>query len=156
MKKYKKIIFVCSENTCRSVMAESIMNGIRHSLKGGDTLEVISRGLVVLFPEPMNPKAVAILKSRDLEPLHEYSMALTEEDLTEDTLVITMTDAECVTVAEQFGTKADITTIRGIVGQKGDMEEPHGNLSEYGMFFERLDLLVKMVAQVILIEEEQQ
>ena len=33
------------------------------------------------------------------------------------------------------------------------MEEPHGSLSEYGMFFEHLDLLVKMVAQAILKEE---
>ena len=153
MKKYKKIIFVCGENTCRSVMAEAIMNGIKNTLKGGDALEVISRGLVVLFPEPMNPKAVAILKSRGLKPLHEYSMSLEPEDLDSETLVITMTEAECLSVAERFGTEADITTIRRFVGQKGDMEEPHGSLSEYGMFFEHLDLLVKMVAQAILKEE---
>ena len=73
---------------------------LKNTLKGGGALEVISRGLVVLFPEPMNPKAVAILKSRGLEPLHEYSMALEPEDLDSETLVITMTEAECLSVAE--------------------------------------------------------
>ena len=152
MKKYKKIIFVCEDNTCRSVMAEAIMNGFKNSLKGGQELAVVSRGLVVLFPEPMNPKAVAILKSRQLEPTHEHSISLLAEDLTEDTLVIAMTEAECLSVAEQFGTVADITTVRRFVGQSGDLEEPHGSLSDYGMFFEHLDLLVKMVAQALLKE----
>ena len=48
---------------------------------------------------------------------------------------------------------ADITTVRGFVGQSGDLEEPHGSLSDYGMFFEHLDLLVKMVAQALLKED---
>ncbi len=152
MKKYKKIIFVCEDNTCRSVMAEAIMNGFKNSLKGGQELTVVSRGLVVLFPEPMNPKAVAILKSRQLEPSHAHSIPLLEEDLTEETLVIAMTEAECLSVAEKFGTVADITTVRGFVGQSGDLEEPHGSLPDYGMFFEHLDLLVKMVAQALLKE----
>ena len=109
----------------------------------------------MLFPEPMNPKAVAILKSRQLEPSHEHSIPLLEEDLTEDTLVIAMTEAECISVAEKFGTVADITTVRGFVGQSGDLEEPHGSLSDYGQFFEHLDLLVKMVAQALLKDTDE-
>jgi len=53
MIKYEKIIFVCTGNTCRSPMAATIYR----SLETNSDIKVISRGLVVLFSEPSNPKA---------------------------------------------------------------------------------------------------
>ena len=51
-----KIIFVCMGNTCRSPMAATIM---QNRLSKYDVI-VESRGMVVLFEEPYNPKAVAV------------------------------------------------------------------------------------------------
>lgn len=52
MNTINKIIFVCNGNTCRSPMAATIMGTF---LQDTDIL-VQSRGMVVLFPEPYNPK----------------------------------------------------------------------------------------------------
>ena len=63
MRHYSKIIFVCDSGTSRAPMAEAILKEytIRYPL------EVESRGLVVLFPEPINQKAEAILISNGIE-----------------------------------------------------------------------------------------
>ena len=59
--KYRRVIFVSTDNTCLGPAAESIFNRIA----GGREIEAISRGLVVLFPEPMNanPKTAPLRKS---------------------------------------------------------------------------------------------
>ena len=53
MIRYKKVIFVDTSDNCRAPMAELILK--RKFLT--NPLEIQSRGLVVLFPEPLNPKA---------------------------------------------------------------------------------------------------
>lgn len=99
MGRYRKVIFVCMDNTCRSIMAEAVMNSVNKQ----HMVEVESRGLVVLFPEPMNPKAVAILKNYQMKPSRESSLALQPSDVTEGTLVLTMTAYECEQAKELLG-----------------------------------------------------
>ena len=57
MKRYNKIIFVCDSGTARAPMAEAIMK--EYIIKY--PVEIESRGLVVLFPEPLNQKTEAVL-----------------------------------------------------------------------------------------------
>ena len=53
---YNKLIFVAQTGTCREAMAAGFMGDftLRHPL------EILSRGLVVQFQEPMNQKAEAV------------------------------------------------------------------------------------------------
>ena len=78
--KYNKLIFVAQTGTCREAMAAGIMGDftLRHPL------EILSRGLVVQFQEPMNQKAEAVLISNGINMENYVSQQLTEEDLTED------------------------------------------------------------------------
>ena len=71
----KKIIMVSTNNTCRSFIAESIL---RQYLLDADqkNVEVISRGLVVLFPEPVHVKAAdMVIKTCGIESLDFRSAA---------------------------------------------------------------------------------
>ena len=97
-----------------------------------------------------------MLKSNRLEVDREFSIPLSAEDLTADTLVLTMTEKEAVSVIEQFGNKADVSTVRAFTGQKGDVLEVHGALTEYGMLYEHMDLLVKMIAEILFKQEEKE
>ena len=60
MKKYDRLIFVSSSDTALGPMAEAILQS-KFLL---EELEITSKGVVVLFPEPINPKAEAVLVSR--------------------------------------------------------------------------------------------
>lgn len=151
MGRYRKVIFVCMDNICRSIMAEAVMNSVNKQ----HMVEVESRGLVVLFPEPMNPKAVAILKNYQMKPSRESSLALQPSDVTEGTLVLTMTAYECEQAKELLGPEAEVHTIGDFAGKPGDIGEPHGGtLAEYGACYEYIDLMVKIAAEIIYRGEE--
>ena len=65
-------------------------------------LEILSRGLVVQFPGADESKAEAVLISNGINMENYVSQQLTEEDLTEDALVITMEEIHRERILEQF------------------------------------------------------
>ena len=144
-----RIIFVCSDNTCASNMAEAIFK----SVIGGRKLKVCSRGMVVLFPEPVNPKAVAVLKARNLIMEKTESESLSFKDLEGHPLILTMTELQKNKLLESYPEAADIFTLREFVGSTGDISLPAGgSLADYGAFYEHMDLLTKMAAEIIFKE----
>lgn len=144
-----RVIFVCSDNTCASNMAETIFK----SIVGERRISVCSRGMVVLFPEPVNPKAVAVLKARNLDMEKTESEALSFKDMEGHPLILTMTESQKNTLLENYPGAADIFTLREFVGSSGDISLPAGgSLADYGAFYEHMDLLTKMAAEIIFKE----
>jgi arsenate reductase len=66
----KKVLFLCTANSCRSQMAEGIAN---HFL--GDRLEAVSAGTEASF---VNPRAIAVLKEIDIDISQHRSKNLDE------------------------------------------------------------------------------
>ena len=151
MIKYEKIIFVCTGNTCRSPMAATIYR----SLETNSDIKVISRGLVVLFSEPSNPKAEIVLKSHNLELEGHISKPLKQSDIDENTLILTMTEKQKNSVIEQFQYTDNVYTIKEFVGETGDVSDPYGGtLLDYEECYVELARLVKKT--VIKLNEEEQ
>ena len=86
MKRYNKLIFVDDDDNSRAPMAKIIMRS--KYLLG--PMEVESRGLVVLFPEPMNQKAEAVLISNGYHVADHVAKQLVQEDIGDDVLILTM------------------------------------------------------------------
>ena len=140
MKKYSKLIFVCTGNTCRSPMAATIFK----SMETSSDIEVISRGLVVLFAEPSNPRADTVLKSHNLDLKDHRSKGLNNSEITEDTLILTMTEGQKRQVLENYENAVDVFTLKEYVGESGDIEDPYGgSLIEYKECYAQLSLLIK-------------
>ena len=64
-------------------------------------VEIGARGMVVLF-EPLNQKAEAVMISNGINLEGYMSAQLTEEDFTEDTLVLVMEHAQLEKVLEKY------------------------------------------------------
>lgn len=77
MERKKKILFVCSANTCRSPVAEAILREY-----GGDRYDAASAGLFAHDGEPMMASCAAALSAlfgREVAPASHRSARLTEE-----------------------------------------------------------------------------
>ncbi|NMB44163.1 MAG: low molecular weight protein arginine phosphatase [Clostridiales bacterium] len=140
MKKYDKLIFVCTGNTCRSPMAATIFK----SMETSSDIEVLSRGLVVLFSEPSNPKADTVLKSHNLDLKDHKSRGLKNSEITDTTLILTMTEQQKKNVLDNFTNANDVYTITEFVGETGEVDDPYGgSLIEYEEVYSQLSLLIK-------------
>ena len=97
MKSYDKVIFVSKGNTFSSPLVEAIYRD-----KAPNWLpESMSRGTVVLFSEPINPKVNVLLSSHDINiSNHENSKQLEMENIVQYTLILTMTFSDKLKVIE--------------------------------------------------------
>lgn len=139
---YKKVIFVSKENITLSPMAEWMFKSILMDKEK----EIISRGLVVLFPEPRNMKVTDVLLNHAIPCDEQVSREFVPDEVTEETLIITMNFTEKVKVVEEFGIQKNVYTIREFVGEEGELTEPHGgDESVYeASYVEMKDLLYKI------------
>ena len=137
MKQYNRIIFVAESGTCRALIAAGILG--QYSLK--HPVEILTRGLVVLFPEPLNQKAEAVMISNGINMEGFMSVQLTEEDFTEDTLVLVMERAQLEKVFEKFpeADPENVHVLTELVGDELEILDPYGGtLQSYGLCYETL------------------
>lgn len=153
MKKYNKVIFVCNGNTCRSPMAATIMNSIT---KNRD-LSVISRGMIVLFEEPYNPKAVAVCAVHDLIMPNNPATQMTREDFGNDTLVLTMSAKQKSKIYAEFDNAINVYTLSEYVGEPEEVEipDPCGKgIEEYKKCYDGIYELVSKAAARMFQDED--
>ena len=148
MRHYSKIIFVCDSGTSRAPMAEAILKEytIRYPL------EIESRGLVVLFPEPINQKAEAILISNGIDMSEKMSSQLTGEDLYPDNLLLTFEAEQREKILEQYeeASHANVQVLTELVGDELEIMNPYGGtLQSYGLCYETLNKTIQKLVNLI-------
>lgn len=150
MKQYDRIIFVDSDDTTRAPMAKVIMKS-KFLLA---SMEVCSRGLVVLFPEPMNQKAEAVLISNGYDTKGHAAAQLMQEDIHERVLILTMEDSQKAKIWGNYENAAHVYTIAEFIGLSGEVMPLYGEpLAAYGKCYETLEALVSGI--VIQLNEEE-
>lgn len=89
----KKIIFVCTGNTCRSPMAEFLFRKKIVEL-GLTKLEIASAGLQANEADGMNEKSAAILTEKGFDVHNFHAKRIDESMLKESLAIVCMTDAQ--------------------------------------------------------------
>ena len=119
----KKIIMVSTNNTCRSFIAESLLRQLLLDAHQKN-IEVISRGLVVLFPEPVHVK------------------------VEQSDLILTMTEEQKDKILEEYHGYKEIATLNEYARVEGAIIDPYGmEDDDYERCFEQIARLVKKIWQ---------
>ncbi len=148
MKEYNRIIFVGQSGSSRAPMAA----GILKEFTLNHPIEILARGMVVLFPEPINQKAEAVLISNGINPEGYTSVQLSGEDISKDTLVIVMEQGQRVKVLEQFenAVEENVQVLTELVGDELEILNPYGGtLAAYGLCYETLRKSIKKLVKLL-------
>jgi tRNA threonylcarbamoyl adenosine modification protein (Sua5/YciO/YrdC/YwlC family) len=94
----KHILFVCTGNSCRSVMAEYLL---KKELKGRKDVDVSSAGTGVYFQTTASSEAVNVLKDEGIEAYDHLSRPVTNMLLKKSDLIFVMTRSHRSQVLER-------------------------------------------------------
>lgn len=142
-----KIIFLSEEDTCQGPLAEQIM---RATLPIQSDYEVLSRGRVVLFPEPYHLQVDQILTRHGMNAAsngqERVAVPFSMDEVDESTVILTMTMLQKIKLMEEFGLTMNIYSLTEFVGEEGDVADPYGGSEEdYEACFLELERLIKLV-----------
>ena len=143
LQKYRRVLFVSQSDNSRGPMAAELLRN--ESL---DQEYIIgSRGMVVLFPEPANQKAEAIMRSRQMTLAEHEAMQLCEGDLDDDTLIFTFEEAQKWKIISDYENVKHVYTLGEYIDDDRVVGSSHGQpLNVYGENFELLRELIHKLA----------
>lgn len=120
----RTVLFVCTGNTCRSPMAESIAAGLLARVPGGESIRVMSAGAAAGTGMPMTAEAVAAVRELGLPVRPHASHPLTRRLIAEADVVLAMTRSHAAAVLDLDPGAADKVQTLDPTGR--DVPDPIG------------------------------
>ena len=152
----KRIIFAAGHGVGRAPMAMMLMK----KLIGEDAgIEVLARGVVVQFPEPLNQKTEAVMISNGFTLTDFTSEELKDEDIVEGTMIFTMDQKhrKLIIDANEHATEENTFVLTEYTGEELEIVDPYGGtLAAYGLCFEALKESVRKLAVKMELVTEQE
>ena len=122
----KKIVFVCTGNTCRSSMAEALFKKMLDDKGKSKEFKVSSCGTHAIFGLPASENAIQVMKDEGTDLSGHRSRPLTEDILTAD-LVLTMTLSQKEYILSIFPEmRGKVFTLGEYAGDGREIPDPIG------------------------------
>lgn len=142
LQRYRNVMFVSDSGNCRAPVAAELLK--RESLY--QEYEISARGLVVLFAEPMNPRAEEFLQNEGISADGFETKALTKEMLDEDTLLFTLTTNTKQKVQSEYPEFENVYTLNEFIGEEKEVASAYGQPQE--QYEEMFGLLQKYIKKL--------
>ena len=122
-----RLLFVCSGNLCRSVMAEALTAYLAE--QRDIPVEVASAGTLGLIDREPPPPTLAVMQERGIPVDHHRSQGVTAEHLAWADRVLVMTVEHATTLRERFAEQQGLPPIEllgAIGGESAEIADPMG------------------------------
>ena len=140
-----KILFVCTGNTCRSPMAQTMFN---QAASEGITAD--SAGIFAVFGSPASSAALEVMQERGFDLSIHSSKPLTSKLIFENDLILTMEIHHAEALKKSYSEFEDkIFTLKGYTdGEDADISDPFGEgLEAYGHCADEIQAAVDKLLQ---------
>ena len=127
----RKILFVCTGNTCRSSMAGALARDILNRKPYGQEIKVSSAGVAAWTGSPASPQAVEALQDYGIDLSFHRAKIVDEYNTGSADLILTMTASHRKILTTRFPSSLDKTfTLAGYTGNEKDIADPFGQAVE--------------------------
>ena len=139
-----KILFICTGNTCRSCMAETIFNQVCNI----DGVESFSAGVSIYPGSSISKNASKLLIDRLGCDISKRAAVQLDRKLIEEVdLILAMSNSVKQYAISYFEVPQNITyTLNEFVDVKGEVSDPYGgDLSTYKKTYEQMEYLINLL-----------
>lgn len=119
---FRKLLFVCVGNICRSPTAELLM---RHRLQDRTGVEVASAGLQALVGRPVDPEAAALLRGAGIDPGSHAAQQATPSVLAAADLILVMEHSHQAKIAREVPQVSGKTFLLGKWCGQREIPDPY-------------------------------
>lgn len=153
----RSVLFVCTGNSCRSVMAEGLLKKALQRL-GKDDIKVSSAGVLALEGRPPTPETIEVMQDEGVDVSEHRATYLTDEMIAETDIIIVMEELHRFEITSRIPEAADkIFLLREYAGRKhdryhegGDVPDPIGrSIREYQFCLKMIKNEVEQIAELL-------
>lgn len=143
------VLFLCTGNTCRSPMAQIILQDKVKKANLSDKISVISAGVGSFEGQPISREAKLSLQRLGIEVKEHYSQALTKDFVKKADLILTMTKNHWYVVVKAFPFAEGKTfTLAEYCGESDDISDPFGKSES--VYFWCAQQILEMVSKAFI------
>ena len=144
--KYKKILFVCSGNQCRSPMAEAMLQdmGRKGNWPESQCASVKSAGTLNIGQVPATGEAVQVMQEKGLDIGSHRTRHIDRDIVGWADVILVMADMHRRYILEHFPDAKDkVYLLTEFVGEEGDVLDPIGcPVETYRQCAEQITILI--------------
>ncbi|HWI52157.1 MAG TPA: low molecular weight protein arginine phosphatase [Symbiobacteriaceae bacterium] len=147
----RRVLLVCSGNTCRSPMAAMLMKDLWQQANPGWDLEVLSAGTGAIPGDLASQHAVTAMSARGLDLSAHRSRKVEDQTVAATDLILTMTGRHKEQILSQWPTLSGrVHTLSEYAGSTEDIADPFGGtLRDYEATASALEAKLKAIVDRI-------